>query len=177
MTTTDTAALCERLRAAPGPVWHRLGEKLPDRFRPLLIASKRDGEDFWRVRDANLRLRYEGAFPSLEDLKDGKPAYTWWFDCIYPGKGDMRLATADVLWRYMPMPDDDAPSLLDQVEAADTIERQAAEIERLQRLLNGRDDFIVAEGLWPKFCDGLPARTALTGEDLPQAPNNESPPA
>lgn len=50
-------------------------------------------------------------------------------------------------------------------KAADTIERQAAEVERLQRLLNGRDDFIVGEGLWPKFCDGLPARAALTGED------------
>jgi hypothetical protein len=23
----------------------------------------------------------------------------------------------------------------------------------------------VGEGLWPKFCDGLPARAALTGED------------
>jgi len=47
----------------------------------------------------------------------------------------------------------------------DTLERQAAEIERLQNLLNGRDDFIVGEGLWPKFCDGLPPRAALTGED------------
>jgi len=51
-----------------------------------------------------------------------------------------------------------------RLKAADTLERQAAEIERMQRLLNGRDDFIVAEGLWPKFCDGLPARAALTGE-------------
>ena len=50
-------------------------------------------------------------------------------------------------------------------EAADTLERQAAEIERLRNLLNGRDDFIVGEGLWPKFCDGLPPRAALTGED------------
>jgi hypothetical protein len=46
-----------------------------------------------------------------------------------------------------------------------TLERQAAEIERLRNLLNGRDDFIVGEGLWPKFCDGLPPRAALTGED------------
>jgi hypothetical protein len=52
-----------------------------------------------------------------------------------------------------------APVLLD------TLERQAAEIERLQNLLNGRDDFIVGQGLWPKFCDGLPPRAALTGED------------
>jgi len=53
----------------------------------------------------------------------------------------------------------------DGPEAANTLERQAAEIERLQNLLNGRDDFIVGEGLWPKFCDGLPPRAALTGED------------
>jgi len=53
----------------------------------------------------------------------------------------------------------------DGPRAATALERQAAEIERLQRLLNGRDDFIVGEGLWPKFCDGLPARAALTGED------------
>jgi len=46
-------------------------------------------------------------------------------------------------------------------DAADTLERQAAEIERLQNLLNRRDDFIVGEGLWPKFCDGLPPRAAL----------------
>jgi len=52
-----------------------------------------------------------------------------------------------------------APVLLD------TLERQAAEIEGLQNLLNGRDDFIVGQGLWPKFCDGLPPRAALTGED------------
>jgi hypothetical protein len=58
----------------------------------------------------------------------------------------------------------DWPSLL-MTEAADTIERQADEIKRLQNLLNGRDDFIVGEGLWPKFCDGLPPRAALTGED------------
>ena len=59
----------------------------------------------------------------------------------------------------------DAENEAKATEAADTLERQAAEIERMQRLLNGRDDFIVAEGLWPKFCDGLPARAALTGED------------
>ena len=46
-------------------------------------------------------------------------------------------------------------------DAADTLERQAAEIERLREGLNGRDDFIVGEGLWPKFCDGLPPRAAL----------------
>jgi hypothetical protein len=63
----------------------------------------------------------------------------------------------DVLTRIVPHDDLE--------EIADTLERQAAEIARLQRLLNGRDDFIVAEGLWPKFCDGLPVRAALTGED------------
>jgi hypothetical protein len=57
----------------------------------------------------------------------------------------------------------------DGPKAADTLERQAAEIKRLQNLLNGRDDFIVGEGLWPKFCDGLPPRAALTGEDLGNA--------
>ena len=32
----------------------------------------------------------------------------------------------------------------------------AAEIDRLQSLLNGRDNFIVSEGLWLKFVDTLP---------------------
>jgi hypothetical protein len=52
-----------------------------------------------------------------------------------------------------------------EIELTKADERQAAEIERLQTLLNGRDDFIVGEGLWPKFCDGLPPRAAITGED------------
>jgi hypothetical protein len=50
-------------------------------------------------------------------------------------------------------------------EAADTLERQAAEIERLRRLLNGRDDFIVAEGLWQKFCDAILAALGTKATD------------
>lgn len=32
----------------------------------------------------------------------------------------------------------------------------ADEIDKLTELLNGRDDFIVKQGLWHDFCDQLP---------------------
>lgn len=32
----------------------------------------------------------------------------------------------------------------------------ADELEKLRRLLNARDDFIVKHGLWSEFTDGLP---------------------
>jgi hypothetical protein len=131
------------IRGEGEPVWHRLGDKLPDEFRPLLIASKQDDEDFWRVRDANLQLRYEGAFPSLDDLKDGKTAYTWWFDSIYPGKGDMRLAHADVLWRYMPTPDDAHPPTTYEGEGL------REKVERLREWMNELP--IPTEGIVPQL--------------------------
>jgi len=84
--------------------WHRLGDALPEYGRPLLIAYMREGEDFWRVRDAHLHRRHEGVFAALDHLKDGEFAKNWWFDSIYPGKGDLRLAHEDLLWAYMPTP-------------------------------------------------------------------------
>ena len=35
-------------------------------------------------------------------------------------------------------------------------EAKDAEIAKQQRLLDGRDQFIVNQGLWKKFCDSLP---------------------
>jgi len=89
-----------------GVKWHRLGDVLPEYGRPLLIASKREGEDFWRVRDAHLYRRYEGVYASLDHLKGGEFAKDWWFNSIYPGTSDLRLAHEDLLWTYMPTPDD-----------------------------------------------------------------------
>lgn len=40
----------------------------------------------------------------------------------------------------------------------------AKEIERLEKLLNGRDDFIVAHGLWEEFVATLPAALRKQGE-------------
>lgn len=40
----------------------------------------------------------------------------------------------------------------------------ASEIERLKSLLEGRDKFIVDEGLWDKFCRWPPARTTLRAD-------------
>lgn len=99
------AALSPEAPAREGVQWQRLGVALPEYGRPLLIAHKRDGEDFWRVRDAHLYRRYEGVFASLDHLKGGEFAKDWWFDSIYPGKGDLRLAHEDLLWSYMPEPD------------------------------------------------------------------------
>ncbi len=85
--------------------WHRLGDKLPDICRPLLTARK-DDRGFWRVYDGMLYIRYEEVTPALDDLKSERPPVTWWFDSIYPGKGNMRLGTPELLWRYIPSPDD-----------------------------------------------------------------------
>ena len=92
-----------------GGEWFRLGDRLPEICEPILLAHKRTDEDFWRVRDAQLYIRYEEVSPSVDDLKDGKRPANWWFDCIYPGKGDMRLASADLLWRPMPTPASPTP--------------------------------------------------------------------
>lgn len=121
------AALSPEAPARDGVHWQRLGVALPEYGRPLLIAHKRDGEDFWRVRDAHLYRRYEGVFASLDHLKGGEFAKDWWFDSVYPGKGDLRLAHEDLLWSYMPEPDTAAPSADKLRIAVEALEKAKAE--------------------------------------------------
>jgi hypothetical protein len=63
----------------------------------------------------------------------------------------------------------------DGPEAADTIERQAAEIERLRGALAG---LLALHDSPTRPGDSYAeARAALTGEDALQPPNNDNPPA
>lgn len=86
-----------------GLTWTRLGDALPDIGEPILLARWDPEMGGWRVRDAALRIRFEEVVPKPSDM-NGRSAPHWWFDCIYPGKGDMRLGDPDLLWTRMPTP-------------------------------------------------------------------------
>ena len=61
-------------------------------------------------------------------------------------------------------------------QAADTLERQAAEIARMRgALVNIQIEAEREQGRWVhlKRVIAINARAALTGEDFPQPPNNE----
>lgn len=92
-------------RRPPDDPWIRLVDRLPEVGQPILLAHRSRLDGAWRVRDATLHIRFEEVSPRVEDIP-GVPV-NWWFDCIYPGKGDTRLASVEMLWRPMPMPDPD----------------------------------------------------------------------
>lgn len=107
--------------------WTRLGDRLPEVAQHILLASKREGDGFWRVRDAVLLIRHEDVHPSISDFgRDGIPSL-WWFDSIYCNKAgaDIRLPRPDHLWTPMPVPDE-PPKTADIV--------RAGHIERLKLL-------------------------------------------
>ena len=84
------------------PTWTKLGERLPQIARPILLA-RWDAGGFWRVRDAVLLIRHEGVSPRPSDMDSGLPT-DWWFEAVYGG-GDTRLGTPDLMWAPMPTPD------------------------------------------------------------------------
>ena len=50
-----------------------------------------------------------------------------------------------------------AVAMLNEMIGGPALVAAQAEIERLQRLLNGRNAFIVNQGLWQDFVDSLPS--------------------
>lgn len=87
--------------------WTRLGDELPAIGEPILLARWDRRDQCWRVRDAALQVQFEEVVPRISDFgPDGwTVAANWWFDCVYPGKGDMRLPEAEMQWCRMPMPE------------------------------------------------------------------------
>lgn len=85
--------------------WIRCGDSLPGMCEPVLTAKWDAMDGIWRVYDGRLYVRHEGVVPSIMDLEGGKLATDWWFDCIYPGKGNMRLGHEDLLWTPLPVPE------------------------------------------------------------------------
>lgn len=84
--------------------WTRCADALPGLFEPVLTASWDADQGVWRVYDGKICIGREGVIPKVSDLSDGQRARDWWFDSIYPGKGNMRLAHENLLWMPMPMP-------------------------------------------------------------------------
>jgi len=79
---------------------------------------------------------------------------------------DVRAAHKHLLWE-MKRSAFAGPPLSEMVQREDflltTIARMEREIARMRRNLNGRDDYIVAKGLWTEFVGTLPR--ALPTED------------
>jgi len=148
MTTPEITGLCERLRrlrSLPSNPLARSG------FGQMVNPDGTEAADTLERQAAEIAaLRDE----LVEARTLDKGFYEWMIERDLLARGE------EVEWG------DIVVALTEhEIELTKADERQAAEIERLQTLLNGRDDFIVGEGLWPKFCDGLPPRAAITGED------------
>lgn len=88
-----------------GLKWTRCGDALPDVCEPILTARWDSLEGIWRVYDGCLYVRHEDVLPNIADIKNGKPSRDWWFDSIFPGKGNMRLGYEDLLWAPLPTPE------------------------------------------------------------------------
>lgn len=105
--TPDHPECVRMAQAAAGAVlaWTRCGDALPGLFEPVLTAKWDADQGVWRVYDGKICIGHEGVIPSTADLADGKLARDWWFDSVYPGKGNMRLGHEDLLWARMPTPE------------------------------------------------------------------------
>lgn len=197
--------LIERLRAADANSQQRvLGSGIFGEAADRLEANEREKEELRKERDEARQAlehdrskvieavnQFSDAFARRSWLLDSRGSYEWddeRYRDEFRGAYDELAAPIQQLkaigkdWSNCPTNHDEIMRARnDWLARAETAERQLAErdadLARVQKLIEGRDAFIVSRDLWGDFVATLPARAALAGSgdgwrDMSDAPKD-----